>query len=138
MTQLVASILSELLFTEENQINEILQFVAERPEEWDPYRYWSWTNDQMCPIIEHIVTQYADFPINFIYIGSGQNSPYTLFQYVDKFFKDSDFHRGNTPNDIYEWFKKYISLIKHNPMKLFTCSFHRKYILNRSYFNQKP
>ena len=87
----------------ENPVNKISKFKCEIPEEYDNFKYWSWINDQICPLIDHFIRIKNNDPINFIYIGDGDNTPNALYQYFEDFLKNSDFDISNTENEVYGW-----------------------------------
>ena len=92
-----------------NQENEIFKIVPlpynKTPEENDFMIYWAMIKQLIFPLIAPLMTKYKEDPINIIYIGGYDNSPHTLFKHLDASFKANDFHIGNTPAAIYEWFE---------------------------------
>ena len=92
-----------------NPDHEIFKIVpslyCQTPEENDFMIYWTMIKQLVFPLIAQLLTINKEDPINIIYFGGFDNSPQTLFQHLDASFNANDFHIGNTPSAIYEWFE---------------------------------
>lgn len=99
---IVSRLLDQILLIE-SPVNKISKIKCETPEEYDNFKYWSWINNQICPLIDHFIRNKNNDPLNFIYIGDGDNTPNALYQYFEDFLKNSDFDISNTQNEVYGW-----------------------------------
>lgn len=88
--------------------NPIMKIVpmpyCKTPEENESLIYWRMIKKEVDPLIIQLITIHKEYPINIVYVGDYDKRPSTLFQHIDASFKANDFHVGNTPNNIYEWF----------------------------------